>query len=180
MDKNTIIIYSTDHGDLLGDHGLYLKGPTPYEGLLRVGLIVNGPNIPKNKVIKDPVSTMDIAATICDIAGAELPNVAQSKSLIPVIRNNESRDVAHSEWKVNASRCGVELELRTVRTKNAKLTIEKNTGAGEMYNLDIDPNEMMNLFDDDNSSNLKKELMDMIEERPGKELSKFDEPVGMA
>ena len=180
MDKNTIIIYSTDHGDLLGDHGLYLKGPTPYEGLLRVGLIVNGPNIPKNKVIKDPVSTMDIAATICDIAGAELPHVAQSKSLIPVIRNNESRDVAHSEWKVNASRCGVELELRTVRTKNAKLTIEKNTGAGEMYDLDIDPNEMTNLFDDDNSSNLKKELMDMIEERPGKELSKFDEPVGMA
>ena len=49
-----------------------------------------------------------------------------------------------------------------------------------MYNLDIDPNEMTNLFDDDNSSNLKKELMDMIEERPGKELSKFDEPVGMA
>ena len=44
MDKNTIIIYSTDHGDLLGDHGLYLKGPTPYEGLLRVGLIVNGPS----------------------------------------------------------------------------------------------------------------------------------------
>ena len=180
MDKNTIIIYSTDHGDLLGDHGLYLKGPTPYEGLLRVGLIVNGPNIPKNKVIKDPVSTMDIAATICDIAGAELPHEAQSKSLIPVIRNNESRDVAHSEWKVNASRCGVELELRTVRTKNAKLTIEKNTGAGEMYDLDVDPNEMTNLFDDDNSSNLKKELMDMIEERPGKELSKFDEPVGMA
>ena len=143
-------------------------------------MIVNGPNIPKNKVIKDPVSTMDIAATICDIAGAELPHVAQSKSLIPVIRNNESRDVAHSEWKVNASRCGVELELRTVRTKNAKLTIEKNTGAGEMYDLDIDPNEMTNLFDDDNSSNLKKELMDMIEERPGKELSNFDEPVGMA
>ena len=63
---------------------------------------------------------------------------------------------------------------------NQKLTIEKNTGAGEMYDLDIGPNEMTNLFDDDNASNLKKELMDMIEERPGKELSKFDEPVGMA
>ena len=44
----------------------------------------------------------------------------------------------------------------------------------------FDPNEMTNIFDDDNSSNLKKELMDMIEERPGKELSNFDEPVGMA
>ena len=65
---------------------------------------------------------MDIAATICDIAGANLPELAQSKSLMPVICNNASRDVAHSEWKVNASRCGVELELRTVRTKTAKLT----------------------------------------------------------
>jgi arylsulfatase A-like enzyme len=180
LDKNTIIVYSTDHGDLLGDHGLYLKGPTPYEGLLRVGLIVNGPGIPNNQIIKDPVSTLDIPATICDIAGANLPELAQSKSLMPVICNNASRDVAHSEWKVNASRCGVELELRTVRTKNAKLTVEKNTGAGEMYNLENDPYEMKNLFDDGNSNNLKKELMDMINERPGTENPNFDEPVGMA
>ena len=180
LDKNTIIIYSTDHGDLLGDHGLYLKGPTPYEGLLRVGLIVNGKNIPKNKVILDPVSTLDIPATICDLAGVELPSKAQSKSLIPVIKGNQTRDVAHSEWKVNASRCGVELELHTVRTKEAKLTIEKNSGAGEMYNLIDDPNEMNNLYEDNSNSHLKKELTDMISERPGEKLEKFDEPVGMA
>ena len=99
---------------------------------------------------------------------------------MPVISNKASRDVAHSEWKVNASRCGVELELRTVRTKNAKLTVEKNTGAGEMYNLENDPFEMKNLFDDNNSNNLKKELMDMINERPGTEKTTFEEPVGMA
>ena len=93
---------------------------------------------------------MDIAATICDIAGANLPELAQSKSLMPVICNNASRDVAHSEWKVNASRCGVELELRTVRTKTAKLTVEKNTGAGEMYNLENDPFEIKNIFDYNN------------------------------
>ena len=180
LDKNTIIIYSTDHGDLLGDHGLYLKGPTPYEGLLRVGLIVNGKNIPKNKVILDPVSTLDIPATICDLAGVELPSKAQSKSLIPVIKGNQTRDVAHSEWKLNASRCGVELELHTVRTKEAKLTIEKNSGAGEMYNLIDDPNEMNNLYEDNSNSHLKKELTDMISERPGEKLEKFDEPVGMA
>ena len=93
---------------------------------------------------------------------------------------NETRDVAHSEWKVNASRCGVELELRTVRTKDAKLTIEKNSGAGELYNLKDDPFEMKNLFSDDSAKLLKKELSEMIEERPGVELTKFDKPVGMA
>ena len=180
MDKNTIIIYSTDHGDLLGDHGLYLKGPTPYEGLLRVGLIFSGPHIPKDQIINDPVSTMDLAATICDFSGTSLNEKAQSKSLKPVITGKENRDVAYSEWKVNASRCGVELELRTVRTKDAKMTIEKNSGAGELYNLKEDPNEMNNLFENDNAKMIKKELSDMIEERPGNELKKFDEPVGMA
>ncbi len=180
MDKNTIIIYSTDHGDLLGDHGLYLKGPTPYEGLLRVGLIFSGPHIPKDQIIYDPVSTMDLAATICDFSGTSLNEKAQSKSLKPVITGKENRDVAYSEWKVNASRCGVELELRTVRTKEAKMTIEKNSGAGELYNLKEDPNEMNNLFENDNAKMIKKELSDMIEERPGNELKKFDEPVGMA
>lgn len=180
LDKNTIIIYSTDHGDLLGDHGLYLKGPTPYEGLLRVGLIISGPNIPKDKIIYDPVSNLDISATICDFSGTSLDEIAQSKSLKPLILGNETRDVAHSEWKVNASRCGVELELRTVRTKEAKLTIEKNSEAGELYNLKDDPFEMKNLFNDDSAKLLKKELSEMIKERPGVELEEFDKPVGMA
>ena len=39
LDERTLIVYSTDHGDWLGDHGLLLKGPMPYEGLLRVGLL---------------------------------------------------------------------------------------------------------------------------------------------
>ena len=123
---------------------------------------------------------MDLAATICDFSGTSLSEKAQSKSLKPVIIGSQNRDVAYSEWKVNASRCGVELELRTVRTKDAKLTLEKNSGAGELYNLKDDPNEMNNLFDNDNAKTIKKELSDMIEERPGQELNEFDEPVGMA
>ena len=48
---NTLVVYSTDHGDWLGDHGLILKGPMAYEGLLRVGLLVRGPGVPKGKVV---------------------------------------------------------------------------------------------------------------------------------
>ena len=46
VEEDTLIVYSTDYGDLLGDHGLYLKGHTPYGGLLRVGMIMKGPGIP--------------------------------------------------------------------------------------------------------------------------------------
>ena len=67
---DTIVIYTTDHGDWLGDHGLVLKGPMMYDGLLRVGLIMRGPGIEAGRVIGEPVSTLDLYATINDYAGA--------------------------------------------------------------------------------------------------------------
>jgi len=178
--ENTIVVYSTDHGDLLGDHGLYLKGPTPYEGLLRVGLIQRGPGAPAGRVVADPVSTLDLAATFCDYAGTALGEDAQSRSLRRLIEGDAGRDCAYSEWNVNASRCGVPLELRTVRTKSAKLTVERVSGAGEMYDLADDPHEMRNLYDDPGHAAMRRELEDMIRARPGRECAAFDDPVGMA
>ena len=66
LDKNTIVIYISDHGDWLGDHGLILKGPMHYEGLLKVPMIVKGPGVPAGKVVDEPVSTLDLGATFCD------------------------------------------------------------------------------------------------------------------
>ena len=182
MRDNTIVVYSTDHGDLLGDHGLYLKGPTPYEALLRVGLIARGPGIPAGRQAKDPVSTLDLPATFCDYAGTALDERAQSESLRGLFENapGAGREVAYSEWNVNASRCGVPLELRTVRTKTAKLTLELGSGAGELYDLASDPNEMDNRFDDPGAAALRRELEEMVQARPGEALETFDEPVGMA
>lgn len=97
-----------------------------------------------------------------------------------MIESSATRDVAYSEWNVNQSRCGVPLELRTVRTKAAKLTIERVSGAGEMYDLANDPHEMQNLFDDPGHTAMRRELEDMIRARPGPERQTFDEPIGVA
>lgn len=148
QEDHTLVVYSTDHGDLLGDHGLYLKGPTPYEGLLNVGLIFGGPGIPAGKVIDDPVSTLDVAATFAELGRARLENGGQSRSLLPVIDGTESREFALSEWYVGEARCGVPLELHTVRAKGWKCTIERRSGAGELYDLVNDPDEMHNMFDE--------------------------------
>lgn len=181
LNENTIVIFSTDHGDFLGDHGLYLKGPMSYEGLMRVGLIIKGPDVPEGKVVTTPVSTIDLAATFCDYADTSLANEAQSKSLRKLIEGEATgHDVAYSEWNVNASRCGVPLDLRIVRTQNQKLTIELNSGVGEMYDLKEDPNEMRNLFDDPEYRVVRKELTDLIYDRPGPVCDAFDAPVGMA
>ena len=180
IDDRTLVVYSTDHGDLLGDHGLYLKGPTPYEGLLRVGMILRGPGVPAGQAITDPVSTLDIAATLTDVAGAELAPEAQSRSLLPVVRGEQSREVAYSEWYVSESRCGVPLELHTVRAKDWKCTLERVSGAGEMYDLRNDPDEMRNVYDDPAYAAMRRDAQALIEDRPGGVLPTRLPIIGMA
>ncbi len=176
----TVIVYSTDHGDWLGDHGLLLKGPMMYDGLLRVGCIMQGPGIAKDKVVADPVSTLDLPATFYDYAGVALPNALNSRSLRPLVDGTGTRDFAFNEWDLNASRCGVALDLRTVRTKTHKLTLELNSGAGELYDLANDPTEMDNRFGDPAKAAVQKELTDMIRSRPRDERNPPIAPVGMA
>ncbi len=177
---DTIVIYTSDHGDLMGDHGLYLKGPTPYEGLLNVGAIVSGPGVPAGKVVDQPVSTLDLAATFCDYGGTSLEDQAQSRSLRPLIEGDATRDAAYCEWNVSPARVGVALQLRTVRTRTHKCTIELTSGAGELYDLVADPHEMENLFDDPSHAAIRRELEELIHARPGPIRDPLPEPVGMA
>ena len=179
--EDTLVIYTTDHGDLLGNHGLYLKGPTPYEDLLRIGLIARGPGVSANQVVGEPVSTLDLAATFYDYAGVSAPMALQSRTLKPLLGGQKiTRDAAWSEWHVHPSRCGVGLQLRTVRTKTHKCTFELASGAGELYDLVNDPGEMQNLFDDPGYRKVRAELEAMMRARPGKVQEKLAEPIGMA
>lgn len=180
VEEDTLIVYSSDHGDLLGDHGLYLKGPTPYEGLLRVGMIMKGPGIPEGAQIADPVSTLDLAATFADVAGTALAPEAQSRSLLPVAAREATREVAYSEWYVNEGRCGVPLELHTVRTRDWKCTVEQRSGVGEMYDLREDPDEMRNLYDEPAAAAMRRQALDLIRLRPGAVLEERLPIVGMA
>jgi len=157
-----------------------LKGPMMYEGLLRVGMILNGPGIPANRVIADPISTIDVMDTVCDYAGASPETPLHSRSLRPLIEGRESRDFAYNEWDLRASRCGVDLRLRTVRTATQKMTVELDSGAGELYDLVNDPYELINRYDDPAYAAARREMQDMIASRPDDaSMEQFDQ-VGMA
>lgn len=177
---NTIVIYTSDHGDWLGDHGLVLKGPMHYEGLLRVGLIARGPGVPAGKVVQEPVSTLDLAPTFMDYAQAEPLGTLHGQSLRDLIETDTaSREYAYNEWELLANRVGVQLSLRTVRTKTHKLTLELGSGAGELYDLVNDPHEMVNCFDDPAYATIRAELTAMIAERPD-DAGSIRQPVGAA
>jgi arylsulfatase A-like enzyme len=165
---NTLVIFTSDHGDWLGDHGLVLKGPMFYEGLLRVGLLVRGPGVPAQQVVHDPVSTLDLAATFGDYAGTPMPAATHSRSLRPLIeaQPHAQRDHALTEWRLGTQRCGVALDLRGVRTRHAKLTLELSSGAGELYDLRDDPHECVNRFDDATHRGLRDELTQRLMTRP--------------
>jgi len=130
--------------------------------LLRVGLLLQGPGVPKGKVVNDPVSTLDLPATFADYARVPF-EAKHSRTLKDLVDGKATRDFAFSEWDLRASRSGVDLDLRTVRTRTHKLTVDLRSGAGELYDLRNDPHEMENIFE---SSKAKKELMDMIRSRP--------------
>jgi arylsulfatase A-like enzyme len=122
------------------------------------------------------VSTLDLPATFADFAGVAFGK-RHSVSLKNLIQKDATRAFAYSEWDLRASRSGVDLDLRTVRTKDHKLTLDLRSGAGELYNLRDDPYEMHNLFG--KSETVQKELTDMIRSRPADAVPRLPQ-VGMA
>ena len=167
LDQNTIIIYTSDHGDWLGDHGLILKGPMHFDGLLKVPMIINGPGVQSGQVLTDPVSSLDLSATMADLAETEMPITQHGTSMRPLIEGKEQeREFAYNEWELLPTRAGVALSLQTVRTETEKLTIDQRSEVGEMYDLKEDPHELHNLYDDPGARGMRKRLEDMIAARP--------------
>ena len=87
---------------------------------------------------------------------------------------------ALTEWRLGPQRCGVALDLRGVRTREAKLTFEFGSRAGELYDLKQDPHEMHNLFDDPAARGLRDELMQRLLSRPQDFRDPLAQPVGPA
>jgi arylsulfatase A-like enzyme len=163
--ENTHVFYTSDHGDWLGDHGLTLKGPMFYDCLLRVPMIWRGPDVPQNRVNYEPVSTIDLSASLMDLAGVEPQLQQHGESLRPLLDGQAKRDFAMSEWELLPGRVDAKVSLRTVRTRTYKLTKDMNSGHGELYDLLADPNEINNLFDNPNNTDIRMRLESYLMQR---------------
>lgn len=163
--ENTYVIFISDHGEWLGDHGLLLKGPMLYDGLLRVPCLIRGPGIPGGRVIDDPVGTVDVLATAADLAGLAAPE-GHGRSWRGLWTGQESRDFALSEYEVDSQRSAVDMDLMTVRSARCRMSMDLRTGTCELYDLHDDPDEMVNRFDDPAYAAIRREHTDMIRSRP--------------
>lgn len=85
MDRNTYVIFTSDHGEMLGDHYLMHKN-RPYEGAVHIPFLMMGPDIPDGQIIDNPVSWTDIMPTILELAGLSVPSSVDGRSLVPLLR----------------------------------------------------------------------------------------------
>ena len=146
--ENTIVIYTSDHGEMLGEHGLWLKN-TLLEGAARVPLIVSGPGIAKGKVVETPVSHVDMVATMMELGGASTSGL-RGHSLLAMDRHpGFAYSESHSEGNCTGS-----FMIRQGEWKYLYFT----GGEPLLFNLKNDFGEFVNLAKDKKLADLRRQL----------------------
>lgn len=164
---NTVIIFTSDHGETLGDHGLMFKGCRFYEGLVKVPLIFSFPGQFKpNKQCSGLVELLDLSATLLELAGVEIPDYHQGESLLSCLTGDELGDRLRSSARceyfdaMDSFFTGGRGTYATMhRTDRYKLVVYHDHGLGELYDLIVDPWEFTNLWDDPASEIIKNQLI---------------------
>ncbi len=164
---DTVVIFTTDHGDYLGDHRLLLKGPAHYRGITHVPFIWAEPGERPARRTDVLSGTLDIAATILDRARIEPYNGVQGISLLPAL-NGEAAAAARNSMVIEDEQQRAIMgfksppRLRTLVTQRWRMTIAHGDAWGELYDLHNDPHEMDNLFDDAGHRGIRAELMEAL------------------
>jgi arylsulfatase A-like enzyme len=162
---NTVVVYTSDQGFFLGEHGLFDKRYM-YEESLRAPLLIRYPDrIEPGGICHELVQNLDIAPTILELAGAEIPDDMQGQSLGPLFEspvNGDWRDAVY--YQFYESGWGVPQHYG-VRTKSHKLIhFLSEPDNWELYDLDNDPGELVNLYDNPGNEILVQELKSRLGE----------------
>ncbi len=163
---NTIVVFTADHGDMFGDHGLMLKGMMHYRGCTQVPLFFHGPNISARHTAA-LASTMDITPTILHLTGAEQFQGIAGVNLLPSspVDDTHLRSCVYIEEDFPQSGLfpfAVPPQARTVITDGYRLTRYTGTGEGEIYDLANDPAESVNRWADPDYRPLRGALLELL------------------
>ncbi|MEP1209016.1 MAG: sulfatase-like hydrolase/transferase [Rhizobiaceae bacterium] len=163
---NTVICFNSDHGDYLGDSDLMLKGLWQRDSIVRVPFIWSEPEGRQAGRSDALASTVDIAPTVLDRAGLAPYFGMQGSSLLPALAapDVQIRDDLLIEHNDLAPRMGFEQSgrVRSLRTKDWRLTVYKDQDWGELYDLAGDPKQVNNLWFSASHENVKSEMMERL------------------
>jgi len=156
--EDTLVLFTTDHGHFLGQHGLVDKGPYHYEDLLRIPMIVRYPRVvPGGRTCSALQSQVDFAPTFLAAAGLPIPGLMQGVNQLDVWagRQEAARDHVIVENRMEPTR----MVLRSYIDARYKLTVYREQPFGELFDLEADPEERHNLWDDPEARDLKLMLL---------------------
>ncbi len=166
LDKNTIIIFTADHADFMGDHQLMLKGPLHYRGLTRVPFVWADPAQATARRSKSLLQTIDIAPTILERAGVEPWNGMQGRSLIDLIDGKAEgvRETLTIEEEGQRYYMGFpnRIRMRSLLDGRHRLSLYDGVPFGELDDQHNDPLEVNNLWDEAGAKSLRAAMTEQL------------------
>jgi arylsulfatase A-like enzyme len=158
---DTVVVFTSDHGDMFGDHGLMLKGGMHYRGCLRVPLVIAAPGSAPG-VCRSLVGSLDVAPTLLELVSLPAFHGMQGESLAPLLEDPARRTrefvLTEEDEMVGMNPLGEPIRMRTLTTGSARLTLHRGSTHGELFDLERDPDERRNLFGKREAAALQAEL----------------------
>jgi arylsulfatase len=157
-EERTLVIYASDHGEMLGDFNKYGKG-VPYRAAVQIPFVVAGPGVRSGEVSEALVELQDVAATVLEYAGLHMPEAVDSVSLMPVLQGERE---THRNYQTSAlaQRNRKGKMWHTVADLQHRLIVRGNE-APELYDLSVDPWELTNIAD--SQPDVVQRLMALLE-----------------
>lgn len=186
--EDTVVVFVSDHGDYVGDYGLQRKGAGMPEVLMRVPFVVRGPGV-RARVEEDAhVSLADLLPTVCDLVGQPIPLGVQGRSLWPLLTGAEASDADFASAYAERGFGGLPYavsdrpplhfayegttydELNTVTQSGSSAMVRRGrwklvydvTGTGELHDLESDPMELVDLWEDPACAQVRAEMVESL------------------
>jgi arylsulfatase A-like enzyme len=153
---DTAVLFTADHGEFTGAHRLHDKGPAMYDDIYRIPFLARVPGAPEGRVERRFASFLDLTPTILDLAGIEVPEYMDGRSLVPLIRREDApwRDAIFAEFHGHH----FPYPQRMIRTERYKLVVNPSD-INELYDLEADPDELHNRWAHPELRSVRRELL---------------------
>lgn len=156
--RDAVIVFTADHGEEFGEHGLMEHGWSLYEPALRVPLVIVAPGLPAGRVVEEDVSLVDVAPTVLDLLHLPPEPRFEGRSLVPLGQgHSEAHDVLAELWPSGERSLNRRHRLALIRART-KILLGSDGVATEAYDLARDPGESQALEAVDTTTELRRAL----------------------
>ena len=156
---NTIVVYTADHGEFAGDHGICDKNLGIYESIHRIPFLLSYPGGPRGARSDGIIESIDLFPTLCELAGVPTPETVEGRSIVPLAEGKaDGKDHAICEWDFLEP----QRRVNAIRTRRHRLVYYSHDIGGELYDHDRDPYEMRNVWDDPEYRSTRLELLEKL------------------